>query len=197
MQKRVLILFVFHLFNNGMDLYGMEQKSAEDSLEEICNYDLFKTVQKIRDIIELIIDNHLSTNKNITSIEKGREGWPEPNSFYSQTKNGLFLHVIDDDRLHGLWTPWGNIKLLGGIGGKEDTSVTLKLIAKEFFAHFETKLHKNITSDYGCNIKLYKLLAFDGIKLPEPLEAVASKDYTTLKDAWKKLDLQYKAESST
>lgn len=174
----------------------MERKSQEDSATEINNYDLFKAIQKIRDIIEHIIDKHLSSNKKIMYIEKGREGWAEPNPFFGQTEKGLLLHVVNGDP-GMICTPWGGVKLIGAIAARENTSITLKLIAEEFFTHFETKLHSERTDGFGWNTKLYKILTLDGTKLIEPLEINEPKDHIELNDAWKKLEQHYKTEFST
>ena len=80
--------------------------NAQRELQKNTEYDLFKVIQQIHDLVD---EARSDSIKDGTKIHSGKEAWPEPNPFYKQTKKGLFLRGTNE-----LWTPWGKISLTNG-----------------------------------------------------------------------------------
>jgi len=68
---------------------------------------------------------------------EGREGWPDPNPFYSQTKQGFYLSI--DSAPSELFTPFGKVMIFGG--GSSQGYATYSV--SEFFI-------KNLDARFEC-----------------------------------------------
>ena len=121
-------------------------------------YDLFKKIQLIRSIAKNVAKQSKQLG-HIRSIELGEEGWPDPNPFYDQTKQGMYLSI--DRYPKKLGTPWGQIMVYGS--GTPSTNLTLA-----FMKNFKLAFKRNACQDFNHlpmgvydsdkkNIKFYKV----------------------------------------
>ena len=106
MKNISMIFLVLGLLLGTRIAFGMDSQSAES--DPLYDYELFKIVQRIHDIVDEARDEAKSLD---TCIGSGRETWSDPDLSARQTKKGLFL--LDDI---ALWSPWGAMHLQGSVG---------------------------------------------------------------------------------
>jgi len=97
-----------------------------------------KVYQGIQEIYELA--SHVLKEAKHAGLKfeysEGREGWPSPNPFYYQTKQGLALY-IDWSPSH-LATPFGEVKIYGGGSSSDDSPLSVaELFIKRLNAVFQ------------------------------------------------------------
>ena len=156
--------------------------NLEPTSDPLCDYNLFKTVQKIQDIVEKVIDENIA-NKNISFTQKGRDGWKDP-YYYYQTKQGLFLNIIADIPTE-LYTPWGTVILVGTTIIENPQPLIQKLLE-----HIKIEQIPVKTSHYG---NLFKILAINNQTLSEPILQKMNeyRDINTVNKTWKTLKEHY------
>lgn len=175
------------LREQGAIINPTQEAVVMSSLNKLNNYKLFKLIQSMHDLIE--------ENSKNGFVNLGREGWPEPNPFYRQTKQGLLLEYY-----YGhpgkLWTPWGEIMLVGGGWSSDLKAATDPLLQRLSL----TEVVPGKQTESGYYGPIYKIEAVCGKPLPEAVVAEKYDDvagYNAVKAAWKDLLKQYEEEKST
>lgn len=181
-------------------------KNKESKNPELYDYELFKLVQKMHNVIE-----------------------PDPNPYWYQTKKGL---LIEGHRR--LLTPWGDI-LLTGVGSLESRQklfqrlkTTFKCINKDLgmdddvvrfyvFKSNDTDLRTAVWGDVSRKVSrqevekmkgqdifvvsshcgyepIYEIHEIDGVPLPKTECLKRPRDYDEVKLAWKELKKRFQDE---
>lgn len=142
-------------------LNSVSQKWLKGQVKK--EYPLFKQVMKILTIAKDVSEKSI-VEKEIYSVRFGPDDWPGSNSFYSQTKSGLFLYMGSSYPC-SLATPWGKIAIYGSgsANGGGFTALTRRFLQHVSLTFSEIPFPHQASYDhdkvkyYAVNIPTYLL----------------------------------------
>lgn len=111
----ILIFSAVAMEQPSSDLSKLTEQQLQEYAEKSGEYKLFKTTQKIYDIIHEVAQDRVRS-KSIDLFKDSKKCWSSPNGTRNQTENGLFMRM-GPYCPQSLCTPWGDFTLHGGCGG--------------------------------------------------------------------------------
>lgn len=126
--------------------------------------------------------------KGVRASLTHREGGPNP--YYNRTSSGLYLEFYYGHPAR-LWTPWGEWHISGTVSNV--SGMTEEERNAGFMARLTAEAHQPLTRTVMGEVgPIYKLLAVDGVLLPEPgkieeFHRLPSDGFTKAKEHWKSL----------